>query len=75
MCPEATKNIKVIMSDNNPKIYALEWEKQPGSEEYNLKVTPHDNPQTALEQAQSSTANHHCVSTVNPITGEGEEKK
>lgn len=54
------------------KIYVCEWDKQPNSEDYALKVTPHESPETALQQAQSSTSNQHCVSTVNPV---GEEKK
>lgn len=61
------------MSENNFKIYVLEWDKQPDSEEYSLKVTPHESAETALQQAHSSTSDQHCVSTVNPV--EGEEKK
>jgi hypothetical protein len=74
MCPATTKNIKVIMSDNNSKIYVCEWEKQSDTEDYSLKVTSHESTETALQQAQSSTANQHCVSTVNPVE-DGEERK
>lgn len=57
------------------KFFVLEWSKDSNSEEYTLKVTPHESAETALQQTQDSAANHHCVSTVNPLTGEGEEKK
>ncbi len=56
------------------KIYVCEWDKQPESEEYSLKVTPHESAETALQQAQSSTSEQHCVSTVNPVE-DGEERK
>lgn len=74
-CFAAKRNNVVIMSDTNSKIYVLEWDKQPNSEEYSLKVTPHESVETALQQAHNSTADQHCVSTVNPITGEGSEQK
>lgn len=55
------------------KIYVCEWDKQPESEEYNRKVTEHQSPVTALQQAHSSNSDQHCISTVNPV--EGEDKK
>lgn len=67
------RNNEVIMSDNNSKIYVCEWDKQPDTEEYSLKVTPHESTESALQQAQSSTSDQHCISTVNPV--EGEDKK
>ncbi|MEL6162208.1 MAG: hypothetical protein AAFR37_00095 [Cyanobacteria bacterium J06628_3] len=54
------------------KIYVCEWDKQHNSEDYTLKVTPHESTESALQQAQSSTSDQHCISTVNPV---GEEKK
>lgn len=56
------------------KIYVLEFDKQPESEDYSLKVTPHESTESALQQAQSSTSDQHCVSTVNPVE-DGEERK
>ena len=56
------------------KIYVCEWNKQPNSEKYSLEVTEHQSTETALQQAQSSTSDQHCVSTVNPV-GDGEERK
>lgn len=72
-CIRTHENIKVIMSETNSKIYVLEFDKQPESEDYTLKVTPHESTETALEQAHSSTSDQHCVSTVNPVE-EGEKK-
>lgn len=72
MCLAAKRNNEVIMSETNSKIYVLEFDKQPDTEDYTLKVTPHESPESALQQAQSSTSDQHCVSTVNPV---GEEKK
>ncbi|MEM6399798.1 MAG: hypothetical protein AAF757_06130 [Cyanobacteria bacterium P01_D01_bin.116] len=66
------RNNEVIMSETNSKIYVCEWDKQPNTEEYSLKVTPHESPETALEQAHSSTSDQHCISTVNPV-GEGKK--
>ena len=63
------------MSENSSNIYVIEWNKQPNSKEYDLKVTVHNNVETALKQAQTSTSEQHCVSTVNPLTGEGQEKR
>ena len=60
------------MSESNSKIYVLEYDKQTESEDYTLKVTPHESTESALQQAQSSTSDQHCISTVNPV---GEEKK
>jgi hypothetical protein len=62
------------MSETNSKIYVCEWEKQSDTEEYSLKVTPHESTETTLQQAQSSTANKHCISTINPVE-DGEENK
>lgn len=63
------------MAENN-NIFVLEWDKKvDDSEEYNLKVTPHSSAETTLEQARDSQSEHHCVSTVNPSTEEGSEKK
>ncbi|MGB3637480.1 MAG: hypothetical protein WBA39_07875 [Rivularia sp. (in: cyanobacteria)] len=61
------------MSETNFKIYVLEWDKQPNSEEYDLKVTPHESTETALKQAQSSSSDQHCISTINPLE-DGERK-
>jgi len=60
------------MTNNESKIYVLEYDKQPNSEDYTLKVTQSESTETALQQAQSSTSDQHCISTVNPV---GEEKK
>lgn len=63
------------MTESN-NIFVLEWDKKvDDSEEYNLKVTPHSSAESALEQARNSQSEHHSVSTVNPSTGEGSEKK
>ncbi|MBF2016357.1 MAG: hypothetical protein IGS23_14375 [Rivularia sp. T60_A2020_040] len=63
------------MTESN-NIFVLEWDKKvDDSEEYNLKVTPHSSAKTALEQTRNSQSEHHCVSTVNPLIGEGSEKK
>lgn len=63
------------MTENN-NIFVLEWDKKvDDSEEYNLKVTPYSSTESALQQARDSQSEHHCVSTVNPSTGEGSEKK
>lgn len=56
------------------KIYVCEWDKQHNSEDYTLKVTQSESTESALQQAQSSTSDQHCVSTVNPV-GDGEERK
>lgn len=61
------------MTNNEFKIYVLEFDKQPDTVEYSLKVTPHESAETALQQAQSSNSDQHCISTVNPV--EGEDKK
>ena len=73
-CVPQQRNNEVIMTNNESKIYVLEYDKQADTEEYSLKVTPHESTESALQQAQSSTANQHCVSTVNPIE-DGEERK
>lgn len=54
------------------KRYVLEWEKQPDSKEFDLKVTPHDNAVEALEQAKNSTADQHCISSLNPLETQNE---
>lgn len=55
-----------------PKFFVLEW--YPNREESNqLEVTEHNDGGEALNQAKNSQAPFHCVSTVNPLTGEGSE--
>ena len=61
------------MTKNESKIYVLEWDKQPDTEEYSLLVTPHESTESALQQAQSSSSDQHCISTVNPVE-HGEKK-
>ena len=62
------------MTKNESKIYVLEWDKQPDSE-YSLKVTQSESVESALQQAQNSTSDQHCVSTINPLEDGEEEKK
>ena len=62
------------MTNNESKIYVCEWDKN-SNMEYDIKVTPHSSAESALEQANTSTAQQHCIGTVNPIAGEGEDKK
>lgn len=49
------------------KYYVLEWTKDDTGELTNLQVTPHNDGDKALDQAQNSAADVHCVSTVNPL--------
>lgn len=74
MMSATKRNNEVIMTNNESKIYVLEYDKQPNTEEYSLKVTPHESTESALQQAQSSNSDQHCVSTVNPVE-DGEERK
>ena len=57
-------------SKTNPtaKYYVCEGNADAGV----IKVTPTDDPEKALSIAQASTEKVHFVSTVNPLSGEGE---
>lgn len=59
-----------------PKYYVLEWFDDPDSGDSDLKVTPHSTPEAAcLASTKQRCSNTQGVSTVNPVTGEGEEKR
>lgn len=56
------------MSESKDKYYVLEWDKNSNGE-HDLKVTPHDDSNAALDQAKNSTSEQRCVSTENPLKG------
>ena len=60
------------MSEN--KFYVLEWDKS-SSGEFELKITPHDSATEALQQAQNSSSEQHCVSTQNPLDKENKDER
>jgi hypothetical protein len=59
---------------SSPIYFVLEWTPKQESDEYDLTVTPCRNGDEALETVSKSTSPIRCVSTANPLTGEGCEQ-